>query len=101
MYIFNITTKVDNSIAEDWLRWQKEEYIPEVLSTNYFNNFKLFYLMNQDESEGITYVLQFFADTIFNYDSYIKIFAEVHQQKTFKRWNSNFIVFTSLLKSVQ
>ena len=31
MFICNFTIKVDNEIFEEWLQWQKEEQIPEVM----------------------------------------------------------------------
>ncbi len=36
MFVYNITTKVDNTIEEEWILWQKKIHIPEILSTGFF-----------------------------------------------------------------
>jgi len=42
MFVYNITIKVDNNIEEEWLRWQKEIHIPEILSTGFFYDHRFF-----------------------------------------------------------
>lgn len=49
MFIYNITFRVNNSIAEDWLKWQKEEHIPEIIATGLFEDSKIYRLLNQDD----------------------------------------------------
>ena len=36
MIIYNITIKVDWSIAEEWLKWMQEKHLPEILATGCF-----------------------------------------------------------------
>lgn len=61
MFIYNITNKVDYSILDEWIKWQPDEHIPEIMSTNLFTDFKFYQLLEQDESDGVTYVIQYFT----------------------------------------
>ncbi len=52
MIIYNVTIKVDKTIAEDWLLWMQKEHIPEVMATGCFYAYKIVRLLEIDESEG-------------------------------------------------
>ncbi|MEO5647102.1 MAG: DUF4286 family protein [Chitinophagaceae bacterium] len=101
MNVYNITIKVQAAIADDWIRWQREEHIPEIMQTGLFNEYKLFLLLEQEDAEGPTYITQFFAENRDNYDRYIKEFAPKLREKAFEKWGDQFIGFRSLLQSVQ
>ena len=58
MIIYNVTVKVDNSIAGAWLDWMKKEHIPDLMRTGLFLDYRLSKLLEQDETEGITYTVQ-------------------------------------------
>lgn len=49
MFIYNITIKVDNHILQQWLKWQKEEHMPEIMATNLFTENKFFKLLDQED----------------------------------------------------
>jgi len=38
--------KVDHSIHDEWLLWQKEEYIPCVIATGQFTDSRFFRLLD-------------------------------------------------------
>src|SRR5206468_10552492 len=98
MFIYNITIKVDSAIEEAWLRWQERESIPEIMSTGLFNDYKTFQLLEQDDSEGATYVIQYITNNKENYDRYINEFAASHADTALKKWGDRFIAFKTLLK---
>ena len=62
MLIYNITIKVDHSILEEWIKWQMEEHIPEIMATGLFDRYKFFRLLEQDDTEGATYIIQYLTD---------------------------------------
>ena len=101
MFIHNITIKVDREIKEEWMKWQMNEHIPEIMSTNLFNDFKVFQLLDQDDEDGPTYVIQYFTDSKKNYDHYIDTYASGFIEKAFKKWGNKFISFKTLMQSVQ
>jgi hypothetical protein len=101
MFIYNITTKVNNAILKDWIKWQQEEHIPEILATNLFDQFQFYRLLDQDDAEGSTYIIQYHTSEKSNYETYIKDFAPMFRDKALKKWGNNFISFRSLLETVQ
>ena len=100
MFIYNITIKVNNAILEEWIKWQKEEHIPEIMATNLFDEYRFFRLLAQDDSEGPTFVIQYCASSRKNYDQYIQQYAPNLREKALKQWGNGFIAFRSLLESV-
>lgn len=101
MIVYNITIKVDREITEEWVEWQIKEHIPEIMSTQLFYDFKVFQLLDQDEEDGPTFVIQYFADSKINYDQYIYSYAPHFIEKALKKWGNKFIAFKTLLQSVQ
>ena len=101
MFIYNITIKVNNFILDEWMKWQQEEHIPEIMATRLFDEYKVFRLLEQDETEGTTYIIQYFTSEKDNYNIYIKNFAQPLREKALKKWGDGFIAFRSLLQAVK
>lgn len=101
MFIYNITIKINNAILHDWMKWQTEEHIPEIMATKLFELYMIFHLLEEDESDGTTYVFQYHTSSKNNYLQYVREFAPALRDKAIKRWGNGFIAFRSLLESVQ
>ena len=100
MLIYNITTKVNWSIHEDWLQWMKEKHIPDVMRTGYFSEFRFARLLEIEEEEGPTYTNQFYIDTKEQYDQYILIHAPNLRKEVFDKWINQIIAFRTLMELV-
>ena len=100
MYVYNITTKVATAIIDECVQWQKEIHIPEVLSTGFFYDYRFYELLEQQDLEGRTFVVQYFAIEIEDYEEYIRNHSLVLRDKAFLKWGDQFISFRTLLKSV-
>lgn len=98
MVIYNVTIKIDWSIAEDWLRWMKQTHMPEMMDTGCFSKFQLVRLLQVDEEEGPTYAVQYYANTLTKYDEYLKDHAPALRQKTIDEWGDKFIAFRTLMQ---
>jgi len=100
MIVHNVTIKVDPQIEKEWIDWQKNVHIPEVMSTGLFDDYKFFRLLDQDEEEGITYVIQYFSSSIDRYKKYISEFAILLNEKAVAKWQNHFISFHTVMKIV-
>lgn len=100
MIIYNITTKVHISIDKEWLQWQKETFIPEILGTGCFTGGRIYRLLDQDDREGKTYALQFSADSEELYQSYLLTHAPLIRQSAIETWGEKIISFHSLLEVI-
>lgn len=101
MLIFNITVKVENQILEEWMQWQKEIYIPEMIATGCFYDHRFYELLEHEEEDGKTFVIQFYANSKSDYDNYIESFAMQLGLKSAEKWNDGVISFRTLLQNVQ
>ena len=93
--------QVDIAITEEWITWQKEEHIPEMMATKLFTEFSLYKLLEQEESETITYVVQYSTASKDNYDKFLNQYAPGLRSKALLRWGSRFLAFRTLMELVQ
>jgi Domain of unknown function (DUF4286) len=100
MLLYNITTKVDHHIVENWIEWQNTVYIPEIMNTGFFSSHHFYRLLDHDDHEGSTFVLQFETSSRDAYDTYLKDFAPLLKQKVIDRWGEKTISFRTLLEPV-
>lgn len=98
MIIYNVTLKLHPEITEEWLRWMKQEHIPDLMRTGLFLEFKLCRLMDQDDSEGPTFVVQYFCDSHEHYETYINEHAAEMREKGLKRFGDRFIAFRTVME---
>jgi hypothetical protein len=101
MIIYNVTIKVDNSIHQDWFKWMLSTHIPEVMNTGMFQSHRFCKLLDQDESDGVTYAIQYFAENIEKIFTYQEKYAPSLQKAHTDRYKSQFVVFRTLLKVIE
>ncbi|MFT3932656.1 MAG: DUF4286 family protein [Chitinophagaceae bacterium] len=100
MIIYNITTKVHSSIDEPWLQWLQQEYIPAIMATGHFTGYKLCRLLEQDDSEGNTYAIQYFAPTPVSYKAYDVQHSATMRKKALDKWGGHTISFHSVMEII-
>jgi hypothetical protein len=100
MIVYNNTIKVDPAIETAWLQWLQQEHIPDIIASGQFTHWKMFRLLEQDDTDGLTFVIQYFAPTLENYYEYIEEYAPLLQQKAFDKWGDRFIAFHTVMQVV-
>ena len=98
--ILNVTVKVDRSIADAWLLWLKQEYIPLVMQTNCFVSVQTVRLLEVDDADGPTYAVQYGAESKADYLRYNELHAARLQKISFDKWGERFIAFRSLMEVI-
>ncbi len=101
MIIYNITTKVHASVDEAWLKWLKEEHIPAILASGCLTGYTIARLLEQDDSEGNTYAVQYTAPDEKNYLQFIHTHAPILRKKATEKWGEHTISFHSALEVIQ
>lgn len=101
MIVYNHTTKVNHEIAEEWIRWQKENYIPEVMATGLCTGFHFYKLLGHDDNEGKIFITQFLMDSRQDYDAFIKRFSASLEEKTAGKWGDKAVSFCTILQNVE
>ena len=100
MIVYNVTTKVDNSIADAWLAWMKNEHIPDLINTGCFTHAVILRLMEVDETDGPTYAVQYHAESKAQYNRYILQYAEGMRKRVNDKWGDRFISFRTIMQVV-
>ena len=100
MIAYNVTIKIDKEIEKEWLEWMKNEYIPGILATGLFNEYKFYHLLDHDENDTITYIIQHFAPTFENYETYTEKFLAQSKKNAREKWNDKFISFHTVMEIV-
>ena len=98
--IYNVTVKVELSIADAWLTWLREEHIPEIMQTGCFMDSKVVRLLEVDDTEGPTYAIQYSAASRADYNRYISLHASLMQQKSYQKWGDRFLAFRSVMQVI-
>ena len=101
MIIYNVTVKVEESVADGWLKWMFEEHLPEIMRTGCFSSYRVVRLLEVDDSEGPTYAVQYNADSKADYNRYVSLYAPQLRQKSFDKWGNRFIAFRSVMQVVE
>lgn len=100
MYTYNITALVNHSIVDNWMQWQKETNIPELMATGCFSEYRFCRLLDHDETEGKTFIIQLFADSKNDYENFVERFDNDLRKKAFDKWGNDFVAFRTLLENV-
>jgi hypothetical protein len=98
MIIYNVTTKVSWAIHEQWLHWMQQEFIPLMIKTGCFVEYKILRLLEIDEEDGPTYAIQYCAVTAKDYEVYFHKHALSLQQLSLKKWGEQTVAFGSVMK---
>ncbi len=99
-YIYNVTTQVTHQIHEAWLAWMQQTHIPEVMQTGCFIKYQLVRILEVDETEGVTYATQYYAESKADYNRYIQLHAAGLRRLATDAWGNNCYSFRSLMQVV-
>lgn len=100
MLIYNVTCKVDKSIVDEWIQWMKNTHIPEVLGTGKFDGHRFLHLLDQDETDGITYAIQYYSPTAELLNEYLTKYAPKFKKDGLDRYQNRFVAFRSVLEDI-
>lgn len=100
MILYNVTVNIDAEVHDEWLNWMKQKHIPDVLATGCFKENKLCRLLQHDEP-GYTYSIQYFAETMAEYDHYRAHYAPKLQKEHTDLFQNKFVAFRTLMEVVQ
>lgn len=101
MIVYNISNKVAIEIEADWVKWQRHEHIPAIMASGQFTDYKFYKMLEDDDDETVTYVVQYFAPSIEIYHNYIRNFAPQLRKQAFDKWGNLFIAFRSVMQVVE
>lgn len=100
MILYNVTIKVEPAINEEWVKWMKDEHIPELMETGLFVDSRLMQILELDDTDGITYAAQYYCEGMDQYNEYIDKHAPRLRQAGIDRFGEQFVAFRTIMKLV-
>ena len=93
MIVYSIEIKINESVADEWLKWMQKKHIPDVMKTNLFINFKLL----QNIQDVCTYTIQYELESMTQLLKYQQFFAKKlqkeHNAKFLNKFRANRTIF--------
>lgn len=99
MIIYNVTLNVQEDIHDEWLKWMKEEHIPDMLDTKKFTRALMTKVMVQEPMGGITYSVQYTAESKEMLERYYSENAEELRARS-KAFDGKFVAFRTELEVI-
>ena len=100
MLIYNVTIQVEKEIAVQWLNWLLQEHIPQLMSTGCFSHHQVVKLLDVDESEAITYAIQYYSASRELLDRYLNEHAQEMRSKGQQKWGDKFVAFRTIMEVI-
>ncbi|MFD2246892.1 DUF4286 family protein [Pontibacter ruber] len=100
MILYNVTTSIDNRVADDWLQWMKEVHIPEVMATGYFLANQICRVVEDEETGGTTYAVQYTCRSEADLLEYQREHSPELQRKVNERYQGQYASFRTMLEIV-
>jgi len=99
MILYNVTINIDSSVHDEWLEWMKSKHIPDVLATGLFIDNKIFRIITDDDEEGSTYSIQYYLNSMNDYEKYRDEFAGKLQEEHTGKYKDKFVAFRTIMES--
>ena len=73
MVVYSVTVTIKKDIEEDWVNWMKETHLNDVMSTGYFQSWKLFkMLIPSSTNNEVTYIVHYSVSSMEKYEEYAR-----------------------------
>lgn len=99
MYIYNITTNIDEGVHDAWLEWMKDTYIPAMIATGKFVKALMTNVQVDEEMGGVTYAVQYTAETKEDIQAFLNEHAEELNALN-EKFNGKMVSFGTEMKIV-
>ncbi|MCH2023016.1 MAG: DUF4286 family protein [Saprospiraceae bacterium] len=100
MIIYNVTVKINNEVHSDWLEWMKKVHVADVMQTGYFISNQIARVLGQDETDGITYAIQYICNDMKALHEYTINEAPALQKEHTERYQGKFVAYRTLLEII-
>jgi hypothetical protein len=100
MILYNETVGVDLNIEREWLAWMKATYIPRIMKTGMFVEFKIYKVLTSEDGDTVSYSVQYFAKSMNDVEKYLEIFAPPLIEELREKFKDHHAAFRTLLEEM-
>jgi antibiotic biosynthesis monooxygenase (ABM) superfamily enzyme len=97
-HIYNVTVVVNPEVEERWLKWMREEHIPNVMETGLFSSFLFTQVFPEQEQDHPSYSIQYRAADLESIKLYMQMYADELRAKSAKAWGEHALAFRTVLE---
>ncbi len=99
MLLYNVTTIIEDTSAESWLKWMEETHIPTVMASGKFVSHRLLRVLDSP-NEGVTYCTQYVVEHMADYLDYQENFEPSHQAEVTGLFENKLVSFRTLMEYI-
>ncbi len=99
MILYNVTIILEEDIQAAWLDWMQNKHIEQVMSTGCFASNRMLKVL-ESPNDGVTYCIQYVADSLEKYNEYQEKFAVALQKDYPAEFENKFVSFRTLMEFI-
>ncbi len=101
MVTYSITYSIEQQVEQEWLAWIHLDYIPQIMDTGYFEDYRVVQLIYPIPQAGTrTYNLQFTCETRMKLKDYQQVHETEHTHIHQQRYKDQVVSFYTILREV-
>jgi hypothetical protein len=100
MIIYSVTISIDNEVHDQWFKWMKNNYIPDLLSSGLIVENKILKLLTEVDNQGTTYSFQYYLNNMNDYNQLEHTILPAVQNSLYDLYKNRYVEFTTLLEVV-
>lgn len=98
--LYNVTVSVDAAVFQEWLGFMRTDHIPKIFSTGCFSGYKICKMLDES-GDNYTVAMQYFADTVEQFEQYQKQFAAPLQKEYIQKFGQSAPAFRTVLHALE
>ena len=100
MIIYNVTVNVSDDIHDKWLSWMKDDHIPKVLSTEFFQSATINRIISNRDT-GTTYAIAYKTDSLSSLQMYEAKFAPKLREEYLAKFSNDAPAFRTIMEEIE
>ena len=98
--LYNVTICVEALIYAGWLDFMRKNHIPKIFSTGCFSGYKICRMLDEN-TDTYTVAIQYFADSIDEFEKYQREFAPSLQKEYLAKFGESAPAFRTVLHAIE
>ncbi|MEN8138693.1 MAG: DUF4286 family protein [Bacteroidota bacterium] len=96
--LYNITYNVDESVLEEWLVWMQNEFIPKIVSTEYFEEAKMVRVLVEEEMGGVSFAVMYRSPSLETLEDFVVNHSQKFNKELSDKFGQKVLTFMTLLE---
>lgn len=99
MIVYNETIIVEEASYESWIAYIRQVHIPEVMSTGYFDSYKILNVIDSP-NEGVTTCVQYNTDSEERFAGFYNQHLHLLHKAHHELYENKYVLYSSLMETI-